>query len=355
MISTLNRYFSKELALTFAAVSSILLVVIVSKALIGLLTRVVEGKLPADVVFSILILGILNSAILLTPFALLISVMLVIGRLYRDSEIYAIKASGIGQVELLKYTSLLVVPLVLGLFYCSVYLGPWASQQIEQIKVIARAQTDLYSLTAGQFIESKQGNWVVFVEEADKDTGKVKNIFIYDRKQGDVAIETARYAEQKNLSELGGESLILSQGQRYEGVPGESEFTLLFFEKHAIRIPELDSRMDKDDPEFMTTKSLLESGRLEDKAELQWRLSVPIAAVLLVLLAFPLSASSPRQGRFAKLGVVIVIYLIYSNLLVLGESWVANGMLPVYPGLYLVHFILALLIFALIFKQNYSK
>ena len=355
MFSTLNRYFSRELALTFVSVSTVLLIVIVSKALISLLTRVVEGKLPADVVLSILALGILNSAILLAPFALLITIMLVLGRMYRDSEIYAIKASGIGQMGLLKYASLLIVPLIIGLFYLSVYLGPWSSQQIEQIKVVARSQTNLYGLTPGKFIESKQGNFVVFVEDSDKDTGVVKNIFIYDRRGGNVAIETAQTAQQSNLEELGGEALILSEGQRYEGVPGESEFTLLFFNQHSIRIPEFDSKMDQNDPEFMTTQALIQSGRLRDHAELQWRLSVPIAAVLLALLAFPLSVTSPRQGRFAKIGVVIVIYLIYSNLLVLAESWVANGKLPIFPGLLLIHFMLALLIAALMYKQNYSK
>lgn len=355
MVSTLNRYFSRELALTFVSVSSILLIVIVSKAFISLLTRVVDGKLPSDVVLSILALGILNSAILLAPFALLITIMLVLGRLYRDSEIYAIKACGIGQFALLRYASLLIVPLIIGLFYLSIYLGPWASNKIEQIKVIARAQTDIHGLIPGQFIEAKQGNWVVFIEDTDKETGQVKNIFIYDRREGNVAIETAQSAEQKNIEELGGESLILNNGQRYEGVPGKSDFTLLLFNQHAIRVPELDSYMDHKDPEFMSTRALIQTGRLNDYAELQWRFSVPIAAILLALLAFPLSVTNPRQGRFAKLGIVIVIYLIYSNLLVLAETWVADGKLPVFPGMLLVHFMLALLIGVLVFKQNYSR
>jgi len=343
VFSTLSRYFSRELSLTFLAVSGVLLLVIASKSFIGLLGRVMDGKLPVDIVLTLLGLGILNSAILLIPFALLIALMLTLGRLYRDSEIYAVKASGVGTLGLLKNTSLLVIPIVLILIYLSLFSGPWAITQIEKLKLQARAKTDIFVLTPGRFIESRQGDWVVFVEDVDKKSGQAKNIFIFDKQKNQVSIETAEIAEQESVSELGGESLILKQGQRYEGTPGAGDFTVLNFGQHAIRVPELNMSIDVNDAEFKLSKELLASDRPEDQAELQWRLSVPIAAVLLVLLAFPLSITSPRQGRFAKLGIVIVIYLVYSNLVILAESWVAAGKLPVYPGVYSVH--IAMLIF----------
>ncbi len=352
MFSTLNRYFSKELSLTFIAVSGVLLLVIASKSFVSLLGRVMDGKLPADVVLTLLGLGILNSAILLIPFALLIALMLTLGRLYRDSEIYAIKASGIGTSGLLKNTSLLVIPIVIALIYLSLFSGPWAATQVEKLKIQARAKADLFVLTPGRFIESKHGNWVVFVEDFDKETSQAKNIFIFDKQKNQVAIETAETAVQENVLDLGGDSLILKQGQRYEGTPGEGGFTVLNFGQHAIRVPDVNSEIDKNDAEFKLSKELFVSDRAEDHAELQWRLSVPIAAILLVLLAFPLSVTSPRQGRFAKLGIVIVIYLIYSNLLILAESWVAAGKLPVYPGVYSVHLVMLIFVVFLMRRQQ---
>ncbi len=352
MFSTLNRYFSKELAQTFAGVSIVLLLVIVGQSFVSLLAKVMKGKLPADVVVSMLGLGILKSAILLIPFALLLTIMLSLGRLYRDSEIYAIKASGIGSRSLLRYASLLFIPLIIFLLYLSVFFAPWAEQQIEIIKQKAGGFTDIYSLTPGQFLESTQGNWVVFVEQSDRESGEVKNIFIYDRRDGNVAIETAQYAEQKNLAELGGESLILKKGQRYEGTPGEGGFTLLSFNQHAIRIPEFDLNMDNQNPEFKSTAELLKSKQLPDIAEFQWRISVPIAAVLLALLAFPLSVTSPRHGRFAGLAIAIVIYLIYSNLLILAETWVADGKLPLMPGMFVVHAGMLVLVIVLSMRQR---
>ncbi len=352
MFSTLNRYFSKELAQTFAGVSIVLLVVIVGQSFVSLLSKVMKGKLPADVVVSMLGLGILKSAILLIPFALMLTIMLTLGRYYRDSEIYAIQASGIGPNALLRHASLLFIPLIVLLFCLSIFSAPWAEQQIETIKLKAGGFTDIYSLTPGQFIESNQGNWVVFVEKSDRESGEVENVFIYDRKGGSVAIETAKNAEQKNLTELGGESLILKNGQRYEGVPGEGGFTLLSFDQHAVRIPEFDLNVDKQNPEFKSTGELLKSNKLEDTAEFQWRISVPIAAILLALLAFPLSVTNPRQGRFAGLAVAIIIYLIYSNLLIVSENWVADGKFPAIPGMFVVHAGMLVLVFVLSMRQK---
>ena len=352
MISTLNRYFSRELSLTFFAVSAILIVVIVSKSFVSLLAKVMDGKLPADVVISLLSLGILKSAILLTPFALLLASMLVLGRLYRDSEIYAVKACGVSSLGLIKYASLLILPLVVILLVLSVFSTPWASKQIEVIKLNARGHTNIHGLTPGQFFESRNGKWVVFIESADKEKKRVENIFIYEKHKNEIAIETAKVAQQEDVRELGGASLVLSEGQRYQGVPGEGGFTVLTFNQHAIRIDGLGSSVDKNDPEFMTTKELIKSGRLEDLAEFQWRISVPIAAILLVLLAFPLSISNPRQGRFAKIGLAITIYLIYSNLLILAQDWVADGKLPVIPGLFSMHIMLAVIIFVLMYRQR---
>jgi len=352
MFSTLNRYFSKELAQTFAGVSIVLLVVILGQSFVSLLAKVMRGKLPSDVIVSMLGLGILKSAILLIPFALLLAIMLTLGRYYRDSEIYAIKASGISSRSLLSYASLLFIPLIVFLFYLSIYSAPWAEQKIETIKQKAGGFTDIYSLTPGQFIESNQGNWVVFVEESDRESGEVKNVFIYDRRGGKVAMETAQHAEQKYLAELGGESLVLQKGQRYEGTPGEGGFTLLAFDQHAVRIPEFDLNVDTQNPEFKSTDDLLESKLLPDIAEFQWRISVPIAAILLALLAFPLSIANPRQGRFAGLAVAIVIYLIYSNLLILAENWVADGRLPVMPGMFAVHAVMLVFVIILSFRQR---
>lgn len=355
MLSILNRYFSRELALNFLAVSAVLLAVIVSKSFGTLLTKVMDGKLPADVVLSMLGLGILDSSVLLAPFALLVTVLLVLGRFYRDSEIYAMGSGGMGFCRMLGHASLFVLPVIAVLSYASLYSVPEIAWQMEKVKLQAKERTSLLGLVPGRFVEARRGDWVVFVEDTDRESASARNIFIYDRRKEGAVVETARSVHQAGLAELGGESLVLNEGRRYEGFEGQGEFRVITFEQHAVRIPELGISANRLEPEFMSIMELVRSGRTEDHAELQWRLSIPLAAVLLVVLAFPLSVVKPRQGRFAKLGLAIVIYLIYSNLLILAEIWVADGKLPVFPGMLAVHALMAVLIAGFLLKQRMTE
>lgn len=98
----------------------------------------------------------------------------------------------------------------------------------------------------------------------------------------------------------------------------------------------------------MSITQLIETDGLREKAELQWRISIPLAALILAMLAVPLSYASPREGRFAKIALAIVIYIPYANLLVLCRKWISSGSLPSWIGLWPVHLcMLGLLVFLL--------
>jgi lipopolysaccharide export system permease protein len=74
---------------------------------------------------------------------------------------------------------------------------------------------------------------------------------------------------------------------------------------------------------------------------------MPLSAVLLSLLAIPLGRIKPREGKYARFGAAIVIYVAYRYLLGTAKSWVADGTLAVFPGLWAVHGLCLLLIFFL--------
>ena len=65
----------------------------------------------------------------------------------------------------------------------------------------------------------------------------------------------------------------------------------------------------------------------------------------------PLSRTAPRQGKYAKLFVAILIYVIYSNLLGMSQTWVEQGTVPGMLGLWWVHAVLAALIWWLLARQ----
>jgi len=82
----------------------------------------------------------------------------------------------------------------------------------------------------------------------------------------------------------------------------------------------------------------------KDRAELQWRLMTPFSTLLLALLAIPLSRSRPRQGRYARMLLALVIYAVYFNLLDVGRTWVEQGSSV---GIWWVPGLLAVLVFSL--------
>lgn len=72
-------------------------------------------------------------------------------------------------------------------------------------------------------------------------------------------------------------------------------------------------------------------------AELQWRFTPAVAVVILAFLAIPLSHSNPREGRGGRIVLGILVYALYSNILVLWRSWIADGTLPMWLGLWWIH------------------
>jgi lipopolysaccharide export system permease protein len=137
---------------------------------------------------------------------------------------------------------------------------------------------------------------------------------------------------------------VLYNGRHYEGVPGKGEFLVVeSFDEHGIPV-----RVERDE-EFVEvaaakpTFDLLRSPKLADRAELHWRLSLPLSLFVLGLLAVPLSRTAPREGRYARLGVALFIYLIYTNLLSIGRVWIESGVMSDAVGLWWVHALVALM------------
>ena len=73
------------------------------------------------------------------------------------------------------------------------------------------------------------------------------------------------------------------------------------------------------------------------RAELHWRLAAPLSVLVLTLLALPLARSSPREPRYARLLVALLVWLVYYNALLLGRSWISQGRLAPGFGLWWVY------------------
>ncbi len=166
----------------------------------------------------------------------------------------------------------------------------------------------------------------------------MERVFLQRRLEtGGVEVVVAERGEQVESSDPDTRFLVLYQGRRYEGVPGTTSFRVVEFAEHGIpyRLP----RLEPADPEprQMRITELMGSNDLHEIAELQWRISVPLSTVLLGILAVPLSRSRPREGRYGRLAIGLLAFIIYLNMLSAARTWIEQGLVPPELGLWWVH------------------
>ena len=352
MFRILDRYLLREVGQSWLAVTSVLLFILLTNQFAKVLGDVAKDKLPRDAVFQVIGLTAVQYLTLLVPIGLFLAIMLALGRLYSDSELPAMMACRVGPGGIYRPLIWLVTPLALLVFWLSVYIGPNALADIERIGVEARRQADLASIEPGTFIRGDADGAVVYAE-AVVGPGEVENVFLQRRSpSGEVEVVIAARGEQRDSDSADTRFFVLHDGRRYMGEPGTTEFAVIEFGEHGIpyRLPAAATTELK--PHAMQTADLVGSNDLEQTAELHWRIGIPIATVILAILAVPLSRSRPRQGRYGRIAVGLLVFIIYLNLMSAGKAWLENGTVPASVGIWWVHGLMATAAILLLGYQN---
>ncbi len=344
----------KEMLLTWLAVTVVLLVIMIGNVLARSLARVTDGGVSAETV--LILVGVKSISLLVTliPLGMYLGILLAHGRFYRDNEMTVMQACGVSWLDLLRPTAVVGLLGVLLISALTIFASPWAARYEQTLKTQIDEQSALSLLTPGRFVESSDGRAILFVKEASADKTQLNDVFMYRQREGArPAVDSARFATYQKNAETGDEFLVLSEGQSSIGRPGEADFTVTDFKRQGVLRPRELQTEPRLRGEAMSLTQLWQSGENKDMAEIQWRISIPIAALLLALLAVPLSYTSPREGRFSKIAIAILLYIPYANLLVLSRKWIASGVLPSWVGLWPIHLLmLALIVYFLVRRQG---
>jgi lipopolysaccharide export system permease protein len=276
------------------------------------------------------------------PITLFLGVTLALARLNRDGEMAALSACGIGSMRMLVPIGSFTLLLAIGLSWLALVSTPAASRRMEEIRFRAEQNVELAAIEPGVFVSPDSGDTVLYAREVVGD--ELRDVFLQTQ-QGDRVIAVLAARGRRVIDEqTGRQSFVLYDGRHYEGVPGEGEFLVVeSFDEHGIPV-----RSEREE-EFVQaaaakpTLDLLRSPALADRAELHWRLSWPLSLLVLGVLAVPLSRTAPREGRYARLGMALLIYVIYIDLLSMGRVWVENGVVSDSVGLWWVHALVALI------------
>ncbi len=352
LLRIINRYLIKEVLYTLLVVAPILLLIFLSNRFVQYLGDVASGKFPVDIVFGLLGLKSISVLSLVLPLVFFLSIVLALGRLYKDSEMTALAACGIGPLQVLRIIFPAALGIALIVAFLSLLAGPWALGQSDQIKERAEKGMELSTIVAGRFKESSQGDHIFYAEKLSPDARFMDNVFIQSRQGDKLNILSSASATKYIDKQTGDQFLLLENGSRYEMSPDHKEFSVTRYEKYFVRFEQEESVPVDEQREARATSVLMNSSNVKNIAELQWRISMPISTLMLAMLGVLLARTTPRQGRYAKLLAAILVYIIYNNLMGVAHSWVMNGLVPPWFGMWWVHALMLLVIVTLFIRHT---
>jgi len=345
-----KRSLLQELFSTALAALVVLIGIVLAQRMAYYLGIAARGDMASDAINALLGFSLLRYLPMLLSLTLFLAVLLTLTRWHRDSEMVVWFSSGVGLAAWVRPVLWFALPIVAVIGGLSLFVTPWATGKGIEFKDQLESRDELAAISPGVFKESSHADRVFFVESFDELGNSVKNVFVQSIQHQKLGIVVAREGYRK-VEDNGDNFLVMENGRRYEGRRDAPEFSSTEFESYAIRIEPNEVKQSSPSSSALGNSELLGSGLPRHKAEFQGRLAVPISALLLVLLAIPLSFVDPRAGRSANLIMALLIYVIYNNLLNVLQAWVAQGKLDPLVGLWPVHGLVLVLTAYLFYRR----
>ncbi|MGS2717089.1 LPS export ABC transporter permease LptF [Eionea flava] len=354
------RYLSKEVLQTTFAVTGVLLIIIMSGRFVKYLAEAAAGKLDASVLFAVMFYRLPGFAELILPLGFFVSILLAYGRLYTDSEMTVLFSCGVSRKQLIQWTYIPAGIVTLVIASLSLWITPLGLHEAEKILAQQQARNDFETMQEARFQVSRNKRLVSYTEDISDNREQLNAFFLANMKtKDDELLMTTRssVAEYKVLGGTNQRYLVLKNGTRYEGQPGQANFRVTEFEElgqHVDTKKEIVVTGNK--ANRVPTLDLFESDLPDYQAALQWRFSSPLVVLIVTLLGVVFSHTNPRRGRYAMLFPAILLYLIYLVLLNSARGAVEEQRLSPVIGLWGVHLGFAALALAfLVDKKQWLK
>ena len=336
------RYLSREVLLTLSAVSAVLLVIIMSGRFIKYLAQAASGLLDPGSLFLIMGFRMPGFLQLILPLGLFLGILLSYGRLYLESEMTVLSATGMSQQRLVWMTMFPATLVALVVAWLSLSLAPQGANQFQLLLNKQDALTEFDTLEPGRFQSLRDGTRVTYTERMSDDRVNLGGVFISQKnissnnKDRGISVLVAEKGRQE-IRPDGNRYLILDNGYRYDGSPGQADYRAIKYDEYGVLLPKPEVSDEVTDRDAMPTRMLIGSEDIRMRAELQWRISLPLLVFIVTLMAVPLARVNPRQGRFLKLLPAILLYMAYLSILIAARGALDKGKIPAAVGLWWVH------------------
>ena len=322
-----RRSLVSELANTAGAVFTVIFSIVLTIGLVRILGLAAGGRIDSGTVMEMVVYEALVNLAPLLAVSLFIAVLMTLTRSWLDSEMVVwFSSGGISLLSWIRPVLRFSIPIILLITALSLVISPWAKGQSELNREVWSQRDDVDRLSPGRFIEIAGGKQVFFVEEVSPDGLSVKNVFLTETAIDSEMVLMAKTGEIKT-NEDGDRYVILHDGRRYEGTAGTPEYKVTEFQTYGIRLDvKPESAIQMKDVDTQPLQLLfMHPDNSEAQGELLWRISWPIAALNLILIAIPLSFTNPRAGRSLNMVVALLLFVLYLNGISVGRTWVEQG------------------------------
>lgn len=344
----LYRYIVREVMTTFVGVTSVLFLIFLGGLVIRFLPDVSSGSIPVDKFLPIIGVRILEELIVGIPFAFFLALMVAIGKLFSESELIAAYACGLQRTKVL--TTVVVVAFILSMLVgiVSIVLAPMADQRYQEILAEIEQKSELSSITPGKFVPLSGGG-LIYAETGDEN-GLFGNVSIFDTTTtGQSVVNANTLAEGANREN--GKLLIFGDGIKTTRTKESNEVQITEFKEYGVKI-ETKNVSPAHSLYAVPVAELWGSTDPARIAELQWRISTPLMMLVLAVVAVAISRYKPRSGKYGRLIIAIVIYMVYSHLIMSSKVAIKHSTISPSIGIWWVHLMIFMVFIALFFYQE---
>ncbi len=349
----LRRYIIGEILKPAVTIISLLIAIFASYMAVTYLADAVVGVLSPKSVLILIALKVGMALEVLLPITFYLSVIIALGRLYKDSEMTALSACGVGLADVLKAVVVLAVPIAVLAGVASLVIRPAAYETIYRLRAQAKAEFDISRMEADRFMEFDlaSGKYAFFAEDIDQQNHAALDVFFRVKKKGEWQVIKAEKMQQAGSGPNGQKVLVFKNGTLLEYASDGTGGQVTRFEEALYPVQD-QNQSERYRRKAATSLYLFRSDLLEDIAEFQWRLSTPLSTILLALLGIPLSKTNPRKGEYAKLGLAIIYFAVYYQMFVIAKTQVEKGGVPPQIGIWWVPAIMAAVVFTLLIRSG---
>ncbi len=348
-----RRSLVRELTATAIGLFLVLLAILFTNLVLRLLARAAGGAVAPDGILALLGFNALFYLNILLSVALFLTVLLTLSRWYRDSEMIVWFTSGQSLTACLRPILLFAAPFLVAIVVLSLYLSPWAEQRKLEYERQLESRDDIARRHAGAVPR-------VPAREPRRVRRKHQSVRQHDpqrlpalgRGQAGRDHRRARAASSRTCRTATASSCSRTAAATRASPARPTTASSSSRSSAGASSRPRCARCRRRRKAIPTAALLASNGRVE-RAELFWRISVPISALVLTLLAVPLAYVNPRMGRSFNLVAAAFLYMLYSNCLNIVQSLIAQGKLELWAGLLLPH-VIALLVVVVLFRHQLS-